>query len=74
MSENVNAKYLTVTEVAAHLRMSPPTIRNMLRTGKLPGIRIHGSWRIERAQFEKKLEELSNPNNNNERENDNDRN
>lgn len=40
--------YLTVTEVAAELRVSRMTIYRMLEAGDLPGVRIGRSLRVSR--------------------------
>lgn len=45
----MNERLLTPEEVARHLAISPKTIRNWLRTGKLPGIKVGRLWRL-RAQ------------------------
>lgn len=41
---------LTVQEAAAYLRLSPQSVREMCRTGKLPAVRVGpkaGMWRID---------------------------
>jgi excisionase family DNA binding protein len=37
---------LTVSEVAAYLRVHQATIYKMLSEGKLPGFRVGGDWRF----------------------------
>ena len=37
---------LTVSEVAAYLRVHQATIYKMLSEGKLPGFRVGGEWRF----------------------------
>ena len=39
-------KLLLVDEVAGFLRVSRPRLYRWLRMGKLPGIKIAGTWRI----------------------------
>ena len=48
--------YLTVSEVAALLRCSEPTIRRRIRDGSLPAVQLggpHSAVRIPRAAFER---------------------
>lgn len=45
-------RFMTVDEVAARLRVDPETVRRMLRTGRLEGVRLGGrkaGWRISSA-------------------------
>ena len=37
---------LTVAEAAIELRVSTDTIRRLLRTGKMRGLRVGGQWRV----------------------------
>ena len=43
---------LTVAEVAKILRLNPVTVRRLLSTGQLVGMKIGGSWRIPRSELE----------------------
>ena len=40
---------LTVTEVAATLRISPQTVRCLIRRDELPGVRVGNLYRIPKA-------------------------
>lgn len=45
---------LTVSEAAVLLRLSPPTVREWLKSGKLAGHKaINGQWRISRAEVDR---------------------
>lgn len=44
---------MTVPEVAEALRCSPQTVRTMCREKRLPSVRVRGSWRVNRAAFER---------------------
>lgn len=46
MDEYVSPRFLTVTEVAATLRVSTMTVYRLINTGTLPAIRIGKSFRI----------------------------
>ena len=46
MVESADARFLTVTEVAATLRVSNMTVYRLINTGALPAIRIGKSFRI----------------------------
>ena len=45
--------YLTPYEVADELALSLTTVYNLLRAGKLPGVKIGRSWRIPRDALER---------------------
>ncbi len=45
--------YLTPYEVAYELALSLTTVYNLLRAGKLPGVKIGRSWRIPRDALER---------------------
>lgn len=45
--------YLTPYEVADELALSLTTVYNLLRAGKLPGVKIGRSWRISRDALER---------------------
>lgn len=42
MSKPISSPYLTITEVAAYLRVSERTVFNLLRTGELQRIKLVG--------------------------------
>jgi len=42
---------LTVSEVAAMLRVHKATVRRLLREGQLLGFKIHQRWRIPRCEL-----------------------
>ena len=42
---------LTINEVAELLGFHPVSIRNWVRTGKLPAVRIAGQWRFDPAEL-----------------------
>jgi len=45
-------KLYTPDEVAEYLTLSPLTIKNYLRTGKLEGVRVGGHWRVKESALE----------------------
>lgn len=51
--------YLTVVEVAEHLKLHPKTVRRLIRDGYLPAIRVsrRGDFRISRDDLEKYKQE-----------------
>lgn len=56
------ARFLTVSEVAAELRVSEETVRRWLRTKRLRGVQLgggHSGYRIERAELERFLEAVA---------------
>jgi len=50
---------LTVSEVAAHLKMAERTVQAMMGDREMPGFRIRGQWRVKRPDFERWLESLA---------------
>lgn len=42
---------LTINEVAELLAFYPVTIRDWVRAGKLPAVRIAGQWRFDPAEL-----------------------
>ena len=42
----------TVTEAAAYLKVRPKTVREWLKLGKLPGVKISTTWRIREEDLE----------------------
>jgi excisionase family DNA binding protein len=51
-------EYLSAAEVSAALHVTVGTARTMMRTGRIPGVRLggQGPWRVQRAALEKMLE------------------
>ena len=56
----VMEEYLTPEEVAQKLRLHPDTIARLLRTGKLPGYKVAGSWRINPTELEDWMKQRKN--------------
>jgi excisionase family DNA binding protein len=42
----------TISEVAEVLRMHPTTIYRLVKRGDLPGFKIGGNWRVNRASLD----------------------
>ena len=51
----VDHRFLTITDVATILCVSPRMVRTMLHIGALHGIQVggRGQWRVEIAEFER---------------------
>jgi excisionase family DNA binding protein len=47
--------YLTVNEIAEHLKLNPQTVRNWIDQGRLPAVRIGRRVRIRRADVDRLL-------------------
>jgi excisionase family DNA binding protein len=50
------ADYLKIPEVARRLDVSEPTVRRMVKGGKLPSVFVGGAYRVSETDFEKYLE------------------
>ncbi|HUM44231.1 MAG TPA: helix-turn-helix domain-containing protein [Fervidobacterium sp.] len=44
--------YLTVQEVAKKLRISPWTVRNLIKDGKITAFRVGAQWRVPVKEIE----------------------
>jgi excisionase family DNA binding protein len=55
----VSTEWLTVKEVAQHLKVSPATILRLAKTGRIPGHRLTGSkrvtWRFLKSELDAML-------------------
>ena len=49
------AAYLTAKQTAARLGLCTMTVYSQLNAGKLPGVKVGGSWRISAAALEAML-------------------
>jgi len=49
------ARFLTVPEVAAELRLTQQATRGLIRRGDLPGVRLGKAYRVPRADLERRL-------------------
>lgn len=52
------SEFLTVSQIAKRLSMSPQTVRTWIEEGMLRGIRVRKVWRVPRADFEQLLASL----------------
>ena len=53
---------LTISEVAEILRVHTTTIYRLVKRGELPGFKIGGNWRVNRASLDVWLTEARHPN------------
>jgi len=49
------ARILTVDQVAEKLQLKPLTVREYLRTGKIPGRKLGRAWRVVESDLEQSL-------------------
>jgi len=54
----MNARLLTPEEAAQHLAISPKTVRNWLRDGKLQGVKVGRLWRLREQDLDALLPRL----------------
>jgi excisionase family DNA binding protein len=52
MKDQELGRVLTINEVAAIFRVHPTTIYRLVRRGDLPGFKIGGNWRINKASLD----------------------
>ena len=57
MSTNWDDEYLTVREIAEHLKLNQQTLRNWIDAGSLPAVRIGRRVRVRRVDLERILAE-----------------
>jgi excisionase family DNA binding protein len=55
MSLTWDDEYLTVNEIAEHLKINPQTVRNWIGAGTLPAVRVGRRVRIRRADVDRLL-------------------
>ena len=48
---------LTLKEVAVYLKLAEKTAYKLAAAGKLPGFKVGGSWRFQREDIQKWIEE-----------------
>jgi excisionase family DNA binding protein len=48
---------LTITEVAARLKLAKKTVYAIANAGELPAFKIRGQWRIKPAELDKGLDD-----------------
>ncbi len=56
-SEGTSARYLTVREVAATLRVSNMTVYRLINAGELPAVRVGKSFRLREDDVNRYLAE-----------------
>ena len=44
---------MTVQDVAEYLNIDPKTVYRLVNRGELPGFKVGGSWRFEKADIDK---------------------
>jgi excisionase family DNA binding protein len=49
--------YLTTEDIAEQLQISVYTVRRYIRSGKLRAVKLEGSYRIRRTEFERFLKQ-----------------
>jgi excisionase family DNA binding protein len=56
----VQARFMTLEEVATYLNVSVPQVYALVRSSELPAIKIggRGVWRVDRTQLESFIERL----------------
>ena len=57
MGANWDDEYLTVNEIAEHLKLNPQTLRNWIDQNRLPAVRIGRRVRVRRADLDRILAE-----------------
>jgi excisionase family DNA binding protein len=48
-----NERLLTIEEVAARLQLSPLTVGDMLRDGRMPGFKLGRLWRVREEDLDR---------------------
>jgi excisionase family DNA binding protein len=53
-------EYYTAEEIANILRIAEDSVTRLLRTNKMPGYKVAGSWRINKAEFREYMAKMRN--------------
>jgi excisionase family DNA binding protein len=56
MEKEKEADYYTPSQVAEKLQLEAESVTRLLRQGKLPGYKVGGAWRINKAEFARFME------------------
>ncbi len=51
---------MTLDEVAAYLRLSKDTVYRMVKSGRIPAVKVGTQWRFRRPEVEQWLESNAN--------------
>lgn len=43
---------MTISELAAHLRLAEPTVYRLVKSGQIPGRKVGGGWRFARKAID----------------------
>ncbi len=54
---NIDKEWLSVADIRQYMGVSTYVVTNLLRTGKLPGVKFGREWRVSRRDFEDWLNE-----------------
>lgn len=57
MTIHKELKFLTLEQAADLLQVSKRTLHRLIQTGRMPGVKIGGQWRIRESEFKKWVEE-----------------
>lgn len=57
MADHAQNELMTLDEVARHLRIGKRTAYAWAKSGKLPAFKVGGSWRFDRADIQKWVQE-----------------
>ncbi len=58
MTSRVPDATMTPEQVAIHLHLSPRTVKNWLRSGRLPGVKVGKWWRVRAGDLAEYVEGL----------------
>lgn len=53
----MDARAMTVREVAAYLSVAEKTIYRLAKRGELPGFKVAGAWRFQRPDIDRWIDE-----------------
>ncbi len=60
MPNPVEARAMTVREVASHLNVNEKTVYRLAQRRELPGFKVAGAWRFQRVDIDAWIEEQKN--------------
>ena len=59
MQPEMQTDIMTIREVADYLKLTEKTAYRLVAEGKIPGIKVGGSWRFKRSEIERWIDERS---------------
>lgn len=51
-------EFMSVKEVSEYLKIKEQTIYRLVQTGKIPGLKLGGQWKVKQEHLDKMFDEI----------------